>query len=112
MNALTLADLIQNRTMSPEMAATLATAAEERRSLLAVAIPRMAGKSTTLNAFLQYVPHGTPVHQLSRDAGPGLGIPTGPDNGFLLMSEISDVGFPEYLWGSEVRQVFEALGQG
>ena len=46
MSGLTLADLVTNRTMSPEMAATLAAAAEERRSLLAVAIPRGAGKST------------------------------------------------------------------
>jgi len=112
MEGLTLGDLVRNRSMSPEMAATLAAAAEERRSLLTVAIPRMAGKSTVLNAYLERRPSGTPVHQLSRDAGPGLGIPAEPDAGFLLMSEISGVGFPEYLWGSEVRLVFEALGRG
>ena len=109
---LTLGDLVRNRTMSPEMAAALATAAEERRSLLTVAIPRMAGKSTVLNAYLQRTPPATPVHQLSRDAGPGLGIPPKPDAGFLLMSEVSDVGFPEYLWGHEVRSAFESLGRG
>jgi type IV secretory pathway ATPase VirB11/archaellum biosynthesis ATPase len=112
MKELTLGDLVQNRTMSPEMAATLATAAEERRSLLAVAIPRMAGKSTTLNAFLRCIPRGTPIHQLTRDAGPGLGIPAKPDGGFLVMSEIADIGFPEYLWGSEVRLAFEAVASG
>jgi hypothetical protein len=112
MKELSLGDLVENRTMSPEMAATLATAADERRSVLAVAIPRMAGKSTILKAYLERTPRGTPIHQLSRDAGPGLGIPAAPGEGFLVISEISDAGFPEYLWGSEVRLAFEALGRG
>jgi type IV secretory pathway ATPase VirB11/archaellum biosynthesis ATPase len=109
---LTLADLVTNRTMSPEMAATLAVAAEERRSLLFVAIPRMAGKTTTMQAVLQHAPPGTPVHQLSRARGPALGIPTNPDGGYLVMSEISTVGFDDYLWGRDVRYVFEHLAGG
>ncbi len=108
----TLGDLVRNRTMSPEMAATLAVAAEERRSLLMVAIPRMAGKSTTMHAVLEHAPAGTAMHKLSRDKGAGLGIPGKPDGGYLLMSEISGVGFPDYLWGDDVRLVFEALGRG
>lgn len=112
MDGLTLADLVRNRTMSPAMAATLAVAAEERRSMLFVAIPRMAGKTTVMRAALACAPPGTAFHHLSRSAGPGLGIPPAPDGGYLVMSEISDIGFPEYLWGHEVRLVFEALDGG
>jgi hypothetical protein len=112
MAALTLVDLVQNRTMSPEIAATLAVAAEERRSLLFVAIPRMAGKSTTMQATLQYAPRGTAFHQLTRAAGPSLGIPASPDSGYLVLSEISGAGFADYLWGDDVRQAFESLAAG
>lgn len=112
MAALSLLDLVRNRTMSAEMAATLAVAAEERRSLLFVAIPRMAGKSTTMRATLQYAPRGTAFHQLTRDAGPSLGIPSLPDSGYLVLSEISGAGFSDYLWGEDVRVTFGSLAVG
>lgn len=109
---LTLVDLVANRTMSPPMAATLAVAAEERRSMLFVAIPRMAGKSTVMQAALQYAPAGTSFHALSRASGPGLGIPAHADGGYLVLPEISPAGFPDYLWGADVRAVFAALAGG
>jgi type IV secretory pathway ATPase VirB11/archaellum biosynthesis ATPase len=112
MTALTLANLVANRTMSGEMAATLAVAAEERRSMLFVAIPRMAGKSTTMQAALRHAPAGTALHQLSRAGGPNLAIPPTSTGGYLVMSEISDVGFDDYLWGDEVRRVFASLAGG
>lgn len=105
---LTLHDLVRNRTMSPAMAATLALAAEERRSMLFVAIPRMAGKTATMTAALACAPAGTTLHHLSRSAGTSFGIPAAPDGGYLVMAEISSVGYPEYLWGHEVQFVFEA----
>ena len=87
--ALTLANLIANRTLSPEMAATLAAAAEERHSILFVTIPRMAGKSTLMQAVLQHAPAGTSFHRLSTAEGPDLGIPASGDGGYLVVSEIS-----------------------
>ncbi len=109
MTDLVLADLVANRTMSPAMAATLATAAEERRSTLAVAVPRGAGKSTVTYATLAHAPRGTPFHQLSEEHGPHLGIPATADGGYLLMSEVSQAPMLDYLWGEPVRQVFAAL---
>lgn len=111
MPTLTLADLVANRTLSPEMAATLAAAAEERRSLLFVAIPRMAGKSTVMQAVLRYAPAGTPLHELSA-ARHDLGIPASGDGGYLVLSEVSPAGFVDYFWDADVRQVFDALGRG
>lgn len=109
---LTLSDLVANRTLSPEMAATLAAAAEERCSLLFVAIPRMAGKSTVMQAVLQYAPEGTSFHHLSTTAGPTLGIPTRGDGGYLVVSEISPAGFEDYLWDADARRVFAAVDRG
>ncbi|TAJ18936.1 MAG: hypothetical protein EPO65_07895 [Dehalococcoidia bacterium] len=109
---LSLFDLVANRTLSPQMAATLAAAAQERCSLLFVALPRMAGKSTVMQAALQYAPEGTPFHHLSRAAGPTLGIPKRGDGGYLVVSEISPAGFEEYLWDDDARQVFAALDRG
>ena len=112
MPELMLADLVRNGTMSPAIAATIATAAAERRSLLVFAIPRLAGKTTTLRAALAHAPAGTPVHELSQAEGAGLGIPAEPDGGYLFVSEIADTPFPDYLWGEPVRRVFDALERG
>lgn len=113
MAELTLRELVANRTMSAEMAATLACAADERRSLLFVAIPRNAGKTTVMRAALQHVPDGTLIHALARSKGPRLGIPEHADGGYLTMSEIAQGGhFDDYLWGREVETVFAALDRG
>jgi hypothetical protein len=94
------------------MAATLSVAAEERRSFLFIAIPRMAGKTTTMMATLAHAPAATPMHELSLDNGPDLGIPDTRDGGYLVMHEIAETPFPHYLWGDPVRQVFAALDGG
>jgi hypothetical protein len=112
MTALSLVDLVRNGTMSAEIAGTLATAAAERRSLLFIAIPRHAGKSTTMQATLAYAPEGTPQHHLTRDAGPSLGIPEEADGGYLVVAEVSEAGFANYLWGEPARQAFAALRRG
>jgi hypothetical protein len=107
---LQLTDLVANRTMSAEAAAVLSAAASERRSLLVVAIPRMAGKSTVLEAALEHRPADVPVYRLSEAAGPTLGIPdAGAVPGYLGVSEIAPTPFPDYLWGAPVRRVFSAM---
>ena len=104
--ALSLADLVKNRTMSSEIAATLAAAVDERRSFIVAAIPRLAGKSTTMNAMLMSRAGALALHALSEDSGPALGIPSDGDGGYLVISEISHVPFADYLWGSPVREAF------
>lgn len=104
-----LAELVRNGTMSSEVAATLAVAASERRSLLAIAVPRGAGKTTLLRAALAHRPAGTPVHVLQRYDDGSLGIPARRDGGYLFLNEIADTGFLDYFWGEEVRRVFSRL---
>lgn len=108
---LTLADLVRNGTMSPEIAATLATAGAQRRSFVTIAIPRLAGKTTVMRAILAHAPRGTAVQQVTKEAGPGLGIPA-QAGGYLVLAEIAPVPFADYLWGAPVRLVFAALDRG
>lgn len=112
MPRLTLDDLVRNGTMGPEAAALLSAAAAECRSFMVVARPRLAGKTTIMDATLEHAPPAVAVHALARSAGPGLGIPTTAARGYLRLSEIAQVGFDDYFWGAETQRVFEALGQG
>jgi hypothetical protein len=110
MAKLTLTALVANRTMSPAMAALFAAAAEERRSFLMVAIPRMAGKSTVMEAVLEHRSSDAPLYSLGTRHGPGLGIPDASEPaGYLTLSEIAQHPVTDsYLWGAPVRQIFAA----
>ena len=108
--ALTLTDLVANRTLSPGMAALLATAVAERRSILMVAIPRNAGKTTLTTAVLDERPAAIPDYPLGRRHGDSLGMPdAGEPAGYLAFSEIAPHPVTDsYLWGSDVQRIFEA----
>ena len=112
MPELTLSDLVEDRTLSPEMAETLAAAASERRSFIVAAIPQRAGKSTVAEAILDSAPPGTALHRLSLNHGPSLGIPPEQEGGYLVVAEIAQTPFADYLWGEPVRRVFEAVRAG
>jgi type IV secretory pathway ATPase VirB11/archaellum biosynthesis ATPase len=112
MPELTLPDLVANRTLSPEMAATLSATALERRSFIVAAIPQRAGKSTVTEAMLDATPAGTPLHRLSLNEGPTLGIPPQQDGGYLVVAEIAQTPFADYLWGEPVRRLFDAVRAG
>lgn len=110
--ALTLADLVANRTLGPGMAALLAAAVAERRSLLVVAIPRNAGKTTLMTAVLEERPDEIPLYMLGTRHGESLGIPPADaPAGYLTMSEIAPHPVTDsYLWGADVQRIFEAAG--
>lgn len=108
--ALALTDLVANRTLSPGMAALLAAAVAERRSILMVAIPRNAGKTTLMSAVLEERPTSVPLYELGGRHGDSLGIPdAGEPAGYLGFSEIAPHPVTDsYLWGADVRRIFEA----
>ena len=107
---LTLTDLVTNRTLSPGMAALLTAAVAERRSLLMVAIPRNAGKTTLMSAVLDERSAGVPLYELGLRHGDSLGIPdAGEPGGYLAFSEIAPHPVTDsYLWGSDVQRIFAA----
>ncbi len=105
-------DLVQNGTMSPEIAATLQLTAQQRRSLLVVAIPRWAGKSTVTRLALEHVPAGTPLHTLIDHPADLDALESEAPGGYLVAPEISQAEVPGYIWGAPVRRVFATLGRG
>ncbi|MBI2936070.1 MAG: hypothetical protein HYY31_04605 [Chloroflexi bacterium] len=108
----TILDLIHNGTLSAEVAATLWAAVDARRSFLVVAIPRLAGKTTTTNALLGLLPPDVPIHHLSGSEDEMDQLKKAAIGGYLVVSEISQGPFSSYIWGSPVRRVFDTLTAG
>jgi len=108
----TLTDLVANNTMNEQMAAVLWTIAAEKKSFVSCAVPQWAGKTTTLSAILEYVPDGTPVHELSGEIGEMREFANSPDGGYLEVGEISDQKPVRYIWGEPVKVLFETLRTG
>ena len=112
--ALTLDDLVANRTMSPEIAATLRDAAASRRSYLVIALPRLAGKSTVGNAMLEIARRaGAPVRELGEDGTDVAALAREARGGYLYVPEVSRVPVTAgYVWGAPVRLAFAATKDG
>ena len=105
--AIGLADLVRNGTMSAEIAATLAGVVEERRSFLVFAVPRLAGKSTVVQAMLDRAPAEMPVRSVTGDPAEMARLRGGDGAGYLVIPEISHYAvMPGYIWDAPVRRVF------
>jgi hypothetical protein len=108
---LRLDDLVANRTMSAEIAATLRDTAKSHRSLLVLAIPRLAGKSTVLEAILAERPRSAPVRTLARDGDDPDELVAASANGYVVIPEITQSSaMPGYVWGEPVRRIFASVG--
>ena len=108
----TILELIRNGTMSAEMAATLWAAVDQRLSFVTVAIPRLAGKTTTTNAILALLPPDVPVHRLSGDETEMVRLKRAATGGYLVVGEFAQAPIPTYIWGAPVRRVFDTLTAG
>src|SRR5687768_1785515 len=110
--ALSLADLVENGTMSVEIAATLRATAQGRHSFLVVAIPRLAGKSTVMAAMLAGAPEGAPVKTVGDDGVDIEELAVAAAGGYLVVPEVSEYPVtPGYIWGAKVRSVFARIGE-
>ena len=112
MPELDLQALVRNRTLSAPMAALLVAVARERRSFLIVAIPRMAGKSTVMDATLAHAPEGTAIQRLMQHPRDLDGASEAPPEGYLVVPEVSQAPVPGYIWGDTVRRVFAQIDRG
>ncbi len=110
--ALTLDDLVANRTMSREIATALRAAVRDRRSFLVMAVPRLAGKSTVMRAMLAHARRGRPVRALGSDGDDVESLLVESRGGYLVIPEISRGAWaPGYVWGPPVRRAFRALSE-
>lgn len=104
--------LIERGALDVPTAAFLSLAVEARASLLVVAEPHAAGKTTLLTALLDFLPEGcVPIYLRGwyerftfLDTCP-------PERCYMLCNEIS-AHLPTYLWGRGVRRVFDAVAVG
>ncbi len=108
----TILDLVANGTMDADIAATLWSVADERRSFMAVAVPRFAGKSTVSAGILQFARPDTPIHILTGDKSQMEELARRPDGGYLVVGEFSKAPVDTYIWGAPVRRVFETVAAG
>jgi len=108
-----LADQVANRTMSQEIADLLRDTARAHKSFIVVAVPRLAGKTTTMRAML--AEQRRPVITLGDD-GEDIGpLIARARDGYLVVPEIT-AGRGDapggYVWGEPVRQAFAGIARG
>ena len=108
----TILGLIRNGTLSAPMAATLWAAVDRGVSFVVVAIPRLAGKTTTSNAVLSLLPPQVPVHRLSGDEEEMARLKEEATSGYLVVGEFSQAPVAHYIWGAPVRRVFDTMAAG
>ena len=112
MSGVTIAELIRNGTMSADMAAVLWAAVDQQLSFLTVALPRLAGKSTTSLAALALRPPEMPAFRVAGEPSVMERLKQERHGGYLVVDEFSHAPMPGYIWGEPVRRVFDALDAG
>lgn len=112
MTEITIAGLVQNGTMNADMAALLWSAVDDQLSFLTVALPRLAGKSTTSDAILALRPPGMALHNVAGETRVMERLQQEKLGGYLVVNEFSQAPMYGYIWGEPVRRVFETLPYG
>jgi len=106
-----LADQVANGTMSQEIADVLRETARAHKSFVVMAVPRLAGKTTTMRAML--AEQSTPVVSLGYDGDEVDPLVARAKGGYLVVPEISRGGWSAgYVWGDPVRRAFNGITQG
>ena len=100
--------LVQVGALDSRLAAFLSLAVEHRRSIVVVATPQQAGKTTLLTALLDFRPATTlPIYLRGWYERFTFLETVPPEQAYVLCNEISE-HLPTYLWGQGVRRVFQA----
>ena len=106
-----LADQVGNGTMSQEIADLLRETAKAHKSFIVMAVPRLAGKTTTMRAML--AEQSKPVLALGYDGDDIAPLIERAKGGYLIVSEISRCAWSAgYVWGAPVRRAFNGITQG
>ncbi|HEY8731494.1 MAG TPA: hypothetical protein VIN69_05895 [Candidatus Limnocylindria bacterium] len=106
-----LADQVANGTMSEEIAQVLRETARDHKSFIVMAVPRLAGKTTTMRAML--AEQSKPVVALGYDGEAVDPLVERAKGGYLIVPEISRGAWSAgYVWGDPVRRAFNGITQG
>ena len=109
---LSVLDLLRNGTLDVETASLLWLLVERKSSIIVAAVPQLAGKTTLLTALADFMPSWFgKVYTRGRDEDFSFLWNTDPSSTYLLVPELSD-HTPAYLWGDDVRILFETLEKG
>jgi hypothetical protein len=104
--------LIEHGMLDVPAAACLSLAVEARASMIVVAEPHEAGKTTLLTALLDFLPEQTrPIYLRGWYERFTFLDDVPADEAYVLCNEIS-AHLPTYLWGRGVRRIFEAAFAG
>lgn len=109
---LSILDVVNSGVVDFKLAGLLWLLMEQRASVLVAAGPNFAGKSTVLQALLDFLPpwiQQVPLHGYAEDFK--FSSYHKPDNTYLVAEEISNHSY-EYLWGYQVVKAFELLDKG
>lgn len=107
-NQRSLVWLMQAGALDARLAAFLSLSIELQRSVIVVAQPNEAGKTTLLTALLDFrQAHIEPIYLRGWYERFSFLNTVPPERAYLLCNEIS-AHLPTYLWGRGVRRVFEA----
>jgi len=106
-----LADQVANGTMTEDIAALLRETARAHKSFLVMAVPRLAGKTTTMRAML--AEQSAPVLTLGYDGEEVDPLVERAKGGYLVVPEIARGKWSAgYVWGEPVRRAFNGITQG
>jgi hypothetical protein len=106
-----LVDQVANGTMSQEIADLLRDTAQAHKSFIVMAVPRLAGKTTTMRAML--AEQSKPVLALGYDGDAVEPLIEKAKGGYLIVPEISRGAWSAgYVFGEPVRRAFNGITQG
>jgi hypothetical protein len=99
--------------MSSEIADVLRATARARRSFIVMAVPRLAGKSTVMQAMLAERSRDAPLRTVAEHGDDIAELLAASGGGYICIPEISRFpAAPGYIWGAKVRKVFAGVGSG
>jgi len=109
---ITLADMVDNGSLSNDGAELLAGIGASGRSFLVYALPRNAGKSTLVRAILAEAPPHIARRPFYGSKDEAVGLAALEPDGYLVVAEIGHVAMRGYLWQDEVRRLFDLVDRG
>jgi len=109
--SLSIVDLIRAGTLNTDMAAYMFRRLTEGCSFLTAAVPGNAGKTTLMAALLGLIKPGCVIRTVGRGAGSPGRVRVDPST-YLLAHEIGSGPYLGYLWGREIRVLFDRINGG